>query len=223
MSAKTKTTSLATLVSALTEHGWEFDTEEALVRVPDPESPHVRYSGWSGRVTRMPTKNVPGVIVFAKNGADLGDSKNFTAKFTAEGKYLTPQTEGSYPFNQKGFSLKKILGQVAAYSPQALAERQAKREAERAQEEVDEAAEVLAAHTAAKETLAEARSEMLATLMSKTDMTFEQAEAVLKMVAEESTFAPLLNALYAVERTGNGFLPGKSWVSGTYVDGVKVG
>lgn len=215
----TKTTSLATLTEALTEHGWTFESTEREVRVPDPDSPHVRTSGYSGRVTHMPTKPVPGVVVSARNG-DEEAQKSFSAQFTAEGKYLAQHTSGGYPFSMKGITLKRILAEVEQYAPQRLASRRAARAAEMAERDEQEARDVLAAHTEAKEKLVAARSEIAQTLMAK-GLSAAQASVVMETV-QSGEFGPFLNALAAVERTGKGWLPGKTFVSGTYVNGVRV-
>lgn len=218
MSQSTKTTSLTTLTEALTQHGWEFTVTEREVRVPDPDSPHVRTAGHSNRVTHMPTKFVPGFAVSARNGIP-GAQYSFTASFTANGKYLAQHTSGGYPFG-KGQSMKDVLANIEEKSPGRIAAQRASNEAYETERKTREARAVLEAHAAAKQSLVFAEDGLSKILMTN-GLDAAQARVVLQMV-KEGGFGGYLNALAAVERTGKGWLPGQSWVSGTYVDGVKV-
>ena len=216
----TKTTSLQKMTEALTEAGWEFTVTETEVKVPDYDN--ANRTPWSSRASYVPTKVVPGVKIEASNGI----GKNFTVEFEASGKFLAPNTKGSYPFTAKQ-PLKVLLKEAEKHGPIATAQRVERMAQERAERESKEEREVAEAYAAATQTLAEAES-LLRSSLEITGLSPVQVEVVMGLLEaaekgpEESTVAAYFQAKTSVERTGKGWLPGKTSVSGIYADGKKV-
>lgn len=216
----TKTTSLEKMTQALTEAGWEFTATETGVKVPDTENAY--RPSWSSRASYVPTKVVPGVRIEAKNGS----GKTFTVEFEESGKFLGQNTKGSYPFTAKQ-PLKVLLKEVEKHGPFAIAERVERQAQEKAARDAQEERDVAQAYAEATEALSEAER-LLLSAFQITGLTNVQAQVILGMLEaaekgpEESIVARYFRAKTSVQRTGKGWLPGKTYVSGTYVDGKKV-
>ena len=206
-----KTTSLQKMTEALSQFGWEVEVTEVPVAVPDPTK------GYRGAI-----KHVSGYRVSAKNGvaSGAGDYKDFDAEFTEDGKYLAPNTRGRYPF-QSGESLATLLKNVDFYSAKSQQERAQRRAASDAEDLAKEQEAVAASYAAAKEAQQGAYEEVAQYLVDACGLTRTQLAEVLAS-AEDGLVAAYVAAKVNTERAGRGFATGKSWVRGTYEDGVLV-
>lgn len=224
---QTKVTSLDKILSVLREQGWEVETSEGTASVPDPDSPNIVRSGWSGRARHLPTKIVPATVVKAVSTEAVGYGRGsggvtFTTKFTESGAYLADATAGPYPFMAKT-PLKEVLAKIETYGPiyqRALKEQREREKREGLEREEREVAE---AYAAAQAEEAEARRQVLENLQSLAGLSPEQAEAVAKMIASGGSVTQYLGAITKRENTGKGWGRGNTWVSGTYQDGKRVG
>jgi hypothetical protein len=220
MPTSTKQTSLQRLTAALTEHGWQFTTEETTVKVPDKENPY-RKQTYSSR-NHYPLKSVPAVKVKASNGTK-SDPKHFSATFTAEGAYLSDKTTGSYPFSYYT-ALKAVLPNIEKNSATALETRAEAEESKKVAQQAEEEQRVAEAFAAASEAEQAAKAAAVSYLRQEFGLAENQSESLLSaMNAKESPLAEFAVAKEARERVGKGWLPGKTFLRGTYVDGKRVG
>lgn len=208
--ATSKATSLDRLKAALDANGWTYEVSEVLVKVP-AESPR-----WRGDVDY-----VDGYRVKARNGSDRAP-QSFTTEFTKDGKYLPANTKGGYPVHQRA-TLTEILAGVSEYSAEAIAERVARGDAEMEADRKAEEVAVAEAFEVAKAEEEDARDKVAKWMGESLGMTEAQVAWVLAAAAEDtSLLSAYVGKRLSRERVGRGWLPGKTSVWGTYVDGVKV-
>lgn len=222
-------TSFEKTKALLTQHGWEFTVEPTEIKVPDYDSPDVIRAPFSGRITYAATKRVQGFKIVARNGLTgfpgenhwLGGPERLTVCFDEQGRYLPDYTTGGYPAT-KGCSLSDVHTFIESKSCATIEARIAQREAEQKADWAKEEAQVAEAYAEALQAQ-NASKAALVELLDWLALGNDQIEAVLTEAEKaEGLFATHLANLARVGTVGRGILPGKSWVSGTYVDGKRV-
>jgi hypothetical protein len=227
------------LIEQAEAFGWSVETTEATVTVPDEDK--VVSTNWDGSARRLGRKQVPGFQVAISNQATTtdrygaSDEYRVTLYFTETGALVKEMIGGGdYRVRaRKGVkSLGAVLEVIESQSVAAIADRRARLAAQDAQRQAERDAKVAAAYAEAVEyerrvrkgvlDLIEAELKREVGMVLTPNVARTMAAILLERLEKSDAIGELLGAVHKVERTGKGWLPDQSYLTGTYVNGVRV-
>lgn len=216
-----KITAKQRVLAALADNGWEDIRQHYVI---DAEGNSLRnitgpYNRATGLYDMIPLESIVATGVYDRKAATL------EVFFTATGAYKGRDIAvAGVTFRGCPTTLSDTMKRIAEYSPTAVRARQQAQDQARAAKEAEHEVAVAEAYAQITETLRLAEEELLAFLGEIAQLEIPEymtiAPVEMEVALEHAGRVIMLRSQKA--RIGQGWLPGQSSLTGTYVDGVRV-